>query len=555
MRRTRTASWLAIPAAVAVLATACGGNEEAGGGEADRDGEFSVYATEPENPLIPGDTNEVGGGRVVDEMFAMLKGYDEDYSPYDEMAESIESNDDSSAFTITIKEGWEFHDGEEVTADNFVDAWNYVVNNGQKNSSFFENIEGYDEASPEDSDEDEDGDEASPEDEDEEDVEPADEEMSGLEVIDDYTFEVTLNEPFAIFPTTLGYSAFAPLPEAFFDDPEAFEDEPIGNGPLEFVEHQPNQHIKLTRYDDYQGEDDVNFQDVTFKIYQERDPAYQDLLSGNLDFMEDMPPSALADGKYEDDFGDRTVTADLLSHEALTFPLYADESMDDPKLHKAISMAIDREEIAEQIFDGTRDSMTGWVPSELPGATEEGACGEDCTHQPEKAQELLDETDFEGPLTISSNADGGHKEWIEAVCGNIENSLDIECHFDPSTSFGEFRSEISAEEMTGPFRTGWVADYPSAENFLSPIYRTGGAANDGDYSNPDFDAKMDEANAASDEDEANELYREAEDMLRDDMPVIPLWTQIGAAAHSENIDDVVLTPERWIDFSQVEVVN
>lgn len=540
MRNKRTASWLAIPAAVAVLATACGGEDSAGGGgEVDPDGELSVYATEPENPLLPGDTNEVGGGRVVDELFTMLKGYDEDFAPYDEMAESIEPNEDSSAFTITIKEGWEFHNGEEVTADNFVKAWNYVVSHAQVNSSFFNNIEGYDEASPT---EDEAG-------------EGSGRDMSGLEVIDDYTFEVTLNEPFAIFPSTLGYSAFAPLPDAFFEDPEAFEEHPIGNGPLEFVEHQPNQHIKLTRYDDYQGEDKVHFKDVTFKIYQEREPAYQDLLSGNLDFMEDMPPSALADGKYKDDFGDRAVTGELSSHEAMTFPLYAGGAMDDPKFHKAISMAIDREQIAEQIFNGTREPMTGWVPSSMPGGTEEGACGEYCTYQPEKAKELFDEVDFDGPLTITSNADGGHKEWIEAVCGNIENTLDLECNFNPATNFGEFRSQITAEEMTGPFRTGWVADYPSPENFLTPMYYTGASANDARYSNPEFDAKIDEADAAPNEDEANALYREAEEMILEEMPVIPLWTQIGAAAHSENITDVQLTPRRWIDFSQVKVVG
>lgn len=533
MRIRRKISWLVLPVAVTLLATGCGGGS--GSGAADSEGTFRVYGTDPEQPLVPGETTEVGGGHPVEDLFSNLVKYSpDDFSPSNQMAQSIDTKD-SKVFDIKIKKGWKFHDGTEVKAKNFVDAWNYAVANAQGASSFLEPIQGYDEVLQEDGE-----------------PKPKTDKMSGLQVVNDYEFKVTLSEPFAIFPTILGYSAFAPMPDSYFKDPEAWEKKPIGNGPLKFVDYRPNAFIKLERFDGYQGADKVKFKNLEYKIYPGgREPAYQDLLSGELDFMEDLPPSALAAKKYQGDLQDRVVTGELLTDEMIAFPTYA-PGMGNPDLHKAISMAINRKQIADQVFEGTREAMTGWVPESMPGA-KPGACGEFCEYNPQKAKQYLQRSGFKGTLTISSNSDGGHKEWIEAVCGNIENALPIQCNFTPSTSFGAFREQIEAKEMKGPFRTGWVADYPAPENFLTPLYSTGGSSNDNGYSNKQFDAKINQADAASNVQEANRLYQEAEAMLKQDMATIPLWTQKGVAARSDKVSNVKLTPKRWVDMSSVTV--
>ncbi len=143
------------------------------------------------------------------------------------VAESIDTTD-SKVYTIKIKAGTKFHDGTEVKAKNFVDAWNWAAYspNGAQNSSFFSDIAGF--ADVQSLDPDEDGPKKAPT--------PKADKMSGLEVVDDQTFKVTLNAPFSIFPVKLGYSAFVPLPDAFFSStPEAFGKQPIGNGPVKFV--------------------------------------------------------------------------------------------------------------------------------------------------------------------------------------------------------------------------------------------------------------------------------------------------------------------------------
>src|SRR3981189_461822 len=115
---------------------------------------------------------------------------------------------------------------------------------------------------------------------------------------------------------------FAPLPRVFFKDPKAFADHPIGNGPMKFVSRTPNVDIKLTRFDDYQGEDKVHFKDLVVRIYSSQETAYQDLLSNKLDFVETLPPSATAGGKYKKDLGDRVVEGHLLGISTIAVPYY-----------------------------------------------------------------------------------------------------------------------------------------------------------------------------------------------------------------------------------------
>ena len=109
------------------------------------------------------------------------------------------------------------------------------------------------------------------------------------------------------------------------------------------------------------------------------------------------------------------------------------------------------------------------------------------------------------------------------------------------------------EEIKGLFRSGWQMDYPSIENFLAPLYATGASSNDGDYSNPKFDAKLKEAAAAPSLDQANKLYQEAEAILGKDFPVMPMWSYQQASGWSDRVSDVKVTPFGTIDLTSIKV--
>jgi oligopeptide transport system substrate-binding protein len=101
--------------------------------------------------------------------------------------------------------------------------------------------------------------------------------------------------------------------------------------------------------------------------------------------------------------------------------------------------------------------------------------------------------------------------------------------------------------MTGMFRTGWQMDYPHIENFLVPLYATGASANDGDYSNPEFDALLQQAATAATNEEAIALYQQAEALLAEDLPAIPLWYQSTVTGFSDDVEEVKINPFSTVD--------
>ncbi|HEU0042226.1 MAG TPA: ABC transporter substrate-binding protein, partial [Jiangellaceae bacterium] len=424
-----------------------------------------------------------------------------------------------------------------------VDAWNWVAYgpNAALNSYFFEPIEGFTEVQGEDAN----GDETITEDE-----APVTE-MSGLEVVDDTTFTVALTAPASSFPERIGYTAFSPLPEAFFEDPEAFGEAPIGSGPFEFVSWDKNVEINIARYADYAGETQPQIDEATFRIYEDDNAAYADLQAGNLDIMPQLPTAALAGEAYKTDLEDRFIEREVGVIQTVTFaPEAVDPSMANPELRQAISMAIDRPAIIEAIFQGTRTPATGWVSPVVSGFKPD-ACGEFCTFDAEAAKAKLAEAGgFDGQLTLSYNGDADHKGWVDATCNSIKNALGVDCVGVAEVDFATFRAKINDRTMSGMFRTGWQMDYPSVENFLVPIYATGASANDGDYSNPEFDAMVEEAASQQGED-AIATYNEAEALLAADMPAIPMWYNAIVAGYSPNVENVHITPFGTIDMINV----
>ncbi|MGL4744266.1 MAG: peptide ABC transporter substrate-binding protein [Dermatophilaceae bacterium] len=533
-----------VMSAAAMLSAGCSGGDDTSAGRAG--GEITVSGCTPaKRSLIPSDTTEECGGRVVDAVFARLVRYDpETAEPQNDLAESIET-DDNQTFTITLKTGRTFHDGTEITAKNFVDAWNYAAYgpNAQAASYFMEPIEGYADTQC-----------AGPDDEDPcEGFTPKAKTLTGLTVVNDTTFTVKTTQKVPNFPLRVGYYVFAPLPDAFFANPKAFGEKPVGSGPYQFESWTKEQSIVLSKFADYSGDFGGKVDKVTFKIYSDSEAAYRDVVGNNLDITDVVPASALIDDKYRTDLPDRNAQEDVGLISMIAFPPVAvDPAYADPRIRKAISMAIDRETIIEQILNGGQAPATGWV-SPIVDGYRAGACGEFCTYDTKKAKALLDDAGgFTGTITLSYNAgEGDNRSWTEAVCNSIKDALEVACQATPVVDFATFRTQITERKMTGMFRTGWQMDYPSIENFLAPLYATGGSSNDGDYANPAFDALLQDAAAEQDAAASNAKYQEAEALLRDDFPTIPLWYSRVTFGWSDRVTNVKPTIFGTLDLTAV----
>ncbi|HYN29787.1 MAG TPA: ABC transporter substrate-binding protein [Dermatophilaceae bacterium] len=531
MRGNTRTVLVAAMSATALLAAGCGGggdDEGAGSGTsaAKTGGEITVRGCNPQNPLVPTNTNETCGGNVLDAIFARLVHYNsDDASPENDLAESIETSDNQN-FTVKLKPGQKFADGTPITSKSFVDAWNYGAYgpNAQLNSYFFEPIEGSKDV-------------ACPDEECK--AKPKTDKMSGLAVVDDTTFTIKTSSKVSNLPVRLGYSAFAPLPDSFFADPKAFGEKPIGSGPYKLDSWAKNQAIVVSKNPNYAGKFSGKVDKITFKIYQDPDAAYNDVIANQLDVTDDVPTSALIDDKYKTDLPDRNLQREVGGNTSINLPpVKVDPTYENPKLRHAISMAINRDEIVKQIFNGSRTPATGWVPPGVDGY-KAGACGEYCTFDAAKAKAAFDEAGgYKGTMTLTYNADQAHKDWTEATCNSIKNALGVDCQAKGVVDFATFRAQITDRKQKGMFRTAWQMDYPSIENFLAPIYGTGAGSNDGDYSNPEFDKKLTEAAAAPSLEAANKLYQEAEALLKEDMPAIPMWYTKRTLGWSDKVANV-----------------
>jgi oligopeptide transport system substrate-binding protein len=554
----RASAWLAVLFSLALVAAACGGDDEepeATGptetGAAVTGGQWAMSICEPES-LIPQINAETCGSQVLRGLFTPLIQFDPETEELIlAVAESIES-DDNVTWTVTLREGWTFHDGTPVTAQSFVDAWNWGADcfNAAGNNYFFGpagvNIVGYDALNPE---------EGCPK-------EAATEGMSGLQVVDDRTFTVELGAPFSEFPITVGYNAFYPLPESFFADSEAFNEAPVGNGPYMMDgmwEHDVG--INVVRYEDYAGEDVGNADAVEFRIYGDLAVSYRDVQAGNLD-IGDVPDDQIEAGKAE--FGERFIEEPSSSFSYIGFPLYQ-EAYTNPDIRLAMSMAIDREAINQAIFFGTSTTADDMVSPVVQGYRE-GACGEACTYDPDAARQLFEDAGgLDEPLTIWFNNDGGHEQWIEAVSNQWSQNLGIpqgDIQFE-SMPFARYLGLLDegidddpgTEGVTGPFRLGWVMDYPSMQNYLENLHGTGAGSNYTTYSNPEVDDLLAQGKAAGSLDEAIGFYQQADDLIIQDLPIIPLWFGVEQFVTSERVTNVIVDKFSFVDVAAVQVVG
>ncbi|MEV0976141.1 ABC transporter substrate-binding protein [Streptomyces sp. NPDC049915] len=543
MRGATHATWAACATAVVLAATACGSGGDSGSGGGNGGGVLSSSWGDPQNPLEPANTNEVQGGKVLDMIVRGLKRYNPQNGKAEDMlAQSIETSD-SQNFKITIKPGWTFSNGEKVTAKSFVDAWNYgaSLKNNQKNAYFFSYIDGYDKVHPDSG------------------KQTADT-LSGLKLVNDQTFTVKLSQKFSTFPDTLGYPAFAPLPQAFFTDHAGWIKKPIGNGPYSIQSYAKGSQMSLRKWDGYLGSDKAQNGGVDLKVYTDNNTAYTDLMAGNLDLVDDVPAAQLKNVKS--DLGDRYLNTPAGIIQTLSFPFY-DARWNKPnseKLRQGLSMAINRKQITDTIFAKTRTPATDWTSPVLgtAGGYKPGLCGKFCDYNPAEAKKYVQQGGGipGGQVKITYNADtGSHKQWVDAVCNSINNALGNTkaCVGNPVGTFADFRNQITQKKMGGPFRAGWQMDYPLIQNFLQPLYYTNASSNDGHWSNKQFDGLVDKANQETDTAQAVGLFQQAEGVVRDNMAAIPLWYQNGSAGWSDRLSNVKLNPFSVPVYNEIKV--
>jgi oligopeptide transport system substrate-binding protein len=496
-----------------------------------RGGSFVVSANEPEH-LIPANATTTRDGQILSALFTGLVEYDpQTAEPRNAMAESIHS-DDQERWTIRIKSGWTFHNGEPVTARSFVDAWNFAAYapNANGNSGYFNKVEGYAALQAE---------------------RPTTKEMTGLKVVDDTTFTVKLKDSFSQFPILLGFQAFYPMPKAAYADLKAYEDAPIGNGPFEMDGRwRHDESIRMKRFAAYKGTP-AAADAVEFRIYSKTSGGYEDLLAGNIDIAHDIPPDQLAtaEAEFKSGFVERRSSAFYY----LGFPLW-DKTFASKELRQAISLAIDRKAIAKAIYDNSVEPAHSVINPLVPGSRPT-ACRL-CDYDPARARQLFAAAGgFNGPFNLWFSTSAENQPALEAVANMLRTNLGITDIRFEVLDFAQFLSLVKARKVTGPFFSSWLMDYPSPHTYIAPLYTAGAATNRTGYVNPTVDQSIAEGDRAPSVAAGIAAYQAAEDVILDDMPVIPLWFGKTRAVHGDRVTHVAKDPFSRIRVQDVQVVG
>ncbi|MEV4681907.1 peptide ABC transporter substrate-binding protein [Streptomyces kurssanovii] len=479
-----------------------------------------VNGGRPQRPLVPTDTIEGYGNRILDLLFTGLYVYTVDGVPVPAMLESLRRHD-GRTWTVALRPGWTFSDGSAVTAHDYVRTWNYGADpaNRQAQRSVFAPIDGY---VP-------DGDGSCPR-------------LSGLTVLDDLTFTVRLREPDRDFLLSLGFTPFAPLPPVFFESgPEEFGRNPVGNGPYRPA---PGSRTDGDRYDlvpreGHQGPRRARNAGLSFVFYEDLERAYEDLLAGRLDILDSIPDSRIADYRTE---LDRAVDRPVALNKALAVPysLPRFSGAEGALRRAALSRALDRDRVVQRVFRGTKRAAEDFTAHTLPGFRSGLPGSEALVHDPAAARELWARADavapWEGPFRITCNADGGHEDWLREVTEQWRTTLGIDIELITLPTFKDVRDAVSSGTLRTAFRTGWRGDYPSLLSFLQAQFASGSAANETGYRSREFEDALAAARRAADDAEAQGWAARAQAVLFADLPVIPLWDCVNAAGLGAGVD-------------------
>ena len=459
-----------------------------------------------------------------------LTDFDTDLNAVPAVAESWDT-DDFVTWTFNLRPGTTFHDGEAVTAQSFVDAFNYLGSpDAASDVSYYglvADIEGFGDVL---------GGDAT--------------EITGLTAVDDNTLEIVLNGPNPLLPKILGHPAFSPRPSSALADPAGNNETPNGNGPYMMNgawEH--NVLISLVPFDGYYGDPGIPGQ-VDFQLFDSIDTMFLEVQAGNLD-VADVPPEQIDAAKAE--FGDRFLEVATGGYNYLGLPNNL-PPFDNPDLRASLSKAIDRPTITQEIFAGTRDPADGFYPPLSPGGTP-GICT-NCTFDPEGAVALYEQSGGipGNEVIVSFNSGGGHEDWTQAVCNNWLQVLGITCTFE-SEEFAPYLDKVQNNEIPGPFRLGWGWDYPHAEGFLGPLLKSDSGDNLTQYNNAEYDALLAEFRTLSDPEspEAVALIAQASEILNNEMPLIPVYFSRGQRVLSDCVDpaDAFLNAFDFVELENI----
>jgi oligopeptide transport system substrate-binding protein len=462
--------------------------------------------------------------------FGGLVRLDDNLEPAPNIAQKWEVSDDGRAYTFYLRQDVKFHDGLEVTVEDFKYSLERACDPATGSltaPTYLGDIVGVKEV-----------------------ITGQAEEISGVRVIDDYTLQITIDAPKSYFLAKLTY------PVAFVVDRNEVESggewwrQPNGTGPFQLKEWQKENLLVMEKNEHYYGEKakvgSVVFQlwgGVPMNMYETGEIDVADVSINYVDKVTDKAGP----------FYQELEIVPELSFSYIGFN-HTKPPFDDVNLRRAFSQAIDKDKLVALVFKDMMQRADGILPPGIPGFNED-LSGLDFNVN--KAKELIANSKYGSveelpPITITTMGWGGLvSQGLEAIIHEWRQNLGVEVkvrQLEPQRFLYYIRQE--KDEM---YFLGWVADYPHPQDFLELLFRTGEENNAGEYSNAEVDALLERAGRELDYDLSLALYQEVEEKLVEDAACIPLWFPRNYILVKPYVSGYDLTPMGFAMLNKVSV--
>ena len=485
------------------------------------------------DPLL---NTAIDGSNVIVNAFECLMVLNENNEAVPGAAESYEVSDDGLVYTFKLRKDGKWSDGEPVTANDFYYAWMRGLNKETaaeycyqffyiKNGEKYYNGEA-----------------------------TADE--VGLKVLDDYTLEITLEAPTAYYPQLLAHQTYSPVREDIVTaNPDTWATSPdtyIGNGPFKLVRWDMKDQLVFEKNDNYWDADNVKLEKITYKLVTDETTAYSELKAGNFDVVNSVPTNEIEPGKNDGlvkifpKLGTYFFAINVGKQDSMSENVK--NALSNKLVRQALALAIDRQEIIDNVGKADQVAAYSFVPLGITTSdgnefsSKEYYDPSDMDGNIEKAKELLKEAGYENgeglpTIELMYNTEGAHKD----VCQIVQENL-AKIGVNVELTNQEWAVFLSTRQ-TGEYqiaRHGWIGDYSDPMTFLD-MWVTGGGNNDCGFSNSEYDSLIAEAKVETDTKKREELLRQAEDILMDEMPVIPVYFYTTVMAWNDDVEGVLVT--------------
>ena len=477
----------------------------------------------------------------INAMIECLYRDDENDVPQPAGAETVDISDDKLVYTFHLREDATWSNGDPVVATDYEFAWQQALNPEVASDYaymlyFIHNAEPYFNGEVEWSE-------------------------VGVKVIDEYTLEVTLDNPLPYATDLFAFPTLAPINQKFYEevgadkyatDAEYF----CCNGMYELTEWSHNSQIVFQKREDYWNADAVGPDEIVYKIITDSQAGLNSYLSREIDYT-DL------------DSGEVVQQAEAAGFEVGVKPARSsyylivnteDEFMSNQNLRLALAYSIDKQALVDTVYQNDNQPMTSFTPPAIYGAA--GADG------PTFQEALLEER---GEMYPASGDLEKAQEYLQAAleelgCTVDELNLSIDCADDSlRRNCATFLQEqwrqnlgieniavnsmqtkqVSANRQSGDYCMslgGWSPDYNDAINFLD-LWVTDGGNNDSFWSNEEYDNLIAQATAEADEEVRQQYLFDAEEILAAEMPVIPLYWQCQNYSYNKDkiVDGAIIT--------------